>query len=174
MIGIKCNFTHWGSVYRKQVASRHDDSWRTTNRHPSFNNDLYGLRRKKKRLRRMRRVTGRAGPITRHRESVLVSWSMLVEILINLVQERPAIFYSCDSNHWDRDVIVVQWKKSCCCVVVLRCDNSFTHFEPFVGLRTIHQSYLLWTTHYVGLLGLATQELYLGKQNILLRYHELP
>ena len=36
---------------------------------------------------------------------------MLVELLINLVQERPAIYDASDPKHHDRDFIATLWKE---------------------------------------------------------------
>ena len=66
-----------------------------------------------------------------HSESAVVSSSMLVELLINLVRERPAIYDSSDPNHRDRDVIAALWKDV---AAALSCTGktSFIHFEPFI------------------------------------------
>ena len=58
-------------------------------------------------------VTNRAGPIfdVSHSESHVPIGGMLVELLINLVRERPAIYDASDPKHHDRDFIVSFWKE---------------------------------------------------------------
>ena len=52
-----------------------------------------------------------------------MSSSMLVEFLINLVRERPAIYDSSDLNHWDRGVIAALWKEV---AAALSCTGKTT------------------------------------------------
>lgn len=55
---------------------------------------------------------------------------MLVEDLINLVRERPAIYDPSDPNHRDRDVIASLWKEV---AAALSCTGKTT-----VSLILIH------------------------------------
>ena len=48
---------------------------------------------------------------------------MLVELLINLVHERPAIYDYSDPNHRDRDVIAALWKEI---AAALSCTGKTT------------------------------------------------
>ncbi|KAG7164787.1 putative Alcohol dehydrogenase transcription factor Myb/SANT-like-containing protein 5 [Homarus americanus] len=36
---------------------------------------------------------------------------MQVDVMINLVRERPAVYDPTDRSHWDRDVIAALWKE---------------------------------------------------------------
>ena len=114
-----------------------------------------------------------------------------MEFLINFVRERPAIYDPSDHTHRERDVIAALWKEVAAAlkctgeIVVLFTMNNSIHkdmnytlalFELNIKLiyyelnvRLIQQE--LYITGYFDL---ATQELHVGKQNILSRYHELP
>jgi len=89
---------------------------------------------------------------------------MEVEFLINLVRERPPIYDPSDRNHRDRDVIAALWK------------------EVAAAMKSTGKTTVLFTMNYTlgyelyitRSFGVATQELQLGKQSILSRYHELP
>ena len=107
---------------------------------------------------------------------------MDVEFLINLVRERPPIYDPSDRSHRDRDAIAALWKEV---AAAMKCTGKttvlfnrnytlgyelyFSYIYYELNIRLIHHEIYITRSF-----DLATQELQLGKQNILSRCHELP
>lgn len=116
------------------------------NRHPGFTLLCMGIWKKKNgcfesRHVLSRRVTWRARPISdiNHSESAMASLSMLVELLIEWVRERPAIYDPSDPSHRDRVVIAALWKEvaaalSCTGKTVLSILNHLLGHELYIRL----------------------------------------
>ena len=105
-----------------------------------------------------------------------------MEFLINLVRERPPIYDPSDRRHRDRDVIAALWKEV---AAALKCTGKTTvlftmnytlGYELYISYiyYELNSRLIHYEIYIARSFGLATQELQLGKQNILSRYHELP